>query len=423
MVDEVDQHRFDNQRSDYLTAQAACQQLQVKRATLYAYASRGLIRSVAGPRGRARLYDREDVERLRARSRARSGHAPVAAGALRWGEPVLESAITAISGEGPRYRGQLAVELARRDHAYESVAELLWSGELPECSPAWEPPSRADLRLTRALRGAWRPDTTALPALLTLLPTLAASDAQRFDLPDAAEHTRARRALQLMAVTLAWWRGARSFARPEREPYARLVARALGAAAPAQAERAVDRALIVSADHELNVSTFAARVVASSGADLYSCLAAALAGLSGPLHGGACDRVEALLDEVRSPRSAERVIAARTQRGQHIPGFGHPLYPSGDPRAVPLLELALAAPDPHPTLTSLLAIWRAMRRLGRPEPTIDFALVAVALALGMPRGSASALFALGRSAGWVAHVLEQRRAGFLLRPRALYVGP
>jgi citrate synthase len=191
---------------------------------------------------------------------------------------------------------------------------------------------------------------------------------------------------------------------------------------PGQAREAINLTLVLTADHELNASTFAARVVASTGADLYACVTGALAALSGPRHGALSDRVEALLDEVGEPGRARDVIALRTSRGESIPGFGHPLYPTGDPRAPPLLEVARRVAGKRSGLGVALAVLSAMERARREPPNLDFGLVAVVRALGLPRGSAAALFALGRTAGWVAHALEQREAGYLLRPRAEYIG-
>jgi citrate synthase len=196
----------------------------------------------------------------------------------------------------------------------------------------------------------------------------------------------------------------------------------LGARPTARAIATVDATLVVCADHELNASTFAARVAASTGSDLYACITAALATLSGPLHGGASDRVEALLDEVKTPDRAGRVLSERARRGDAVPGFGHPLYPSGDPRGTLLLEGARRLESKSARLDTLLAVVRAMRRAGAPEPNLDVGLVAVRAALGLAPGSAAALFAIGRCAGFVAHVLEQRSSGKLLRPRARYVG-
>src|SRR5690349_15198038 len=128
-MSNIDQDRFNNQYKDFLTAREAAELIDVKLATLYAYVSRGLVRSIASEAGRGRLYARQDLEHLRARHDARSGHGPVAAAALRWGEPVLDSAITLINDRGLYYRGQSAVGLARDGVSYEQVAELLWTGQ------------------------------------------------------------------------------------------------------------------------------------------------------------------------------------------------------------------------------------------------------------------------------------------------------
>jgi citrate synthase len=188
-------------------------------------------------------------------------------------------------------------------------------------------------------------------------------------------------------------------------------------------QRALDAALVTSADHELNASTFAVRVAASTGADLYACMAAGLAALSGPRHGGACDRIEALVAETGRPERAAEIVRERFRRGETVPGFGHPLYPDGDPRGRLLLDEARRLSGrPGPALRTLFALVEAMRRAEREAPTVDVGLVALSSALGLPGGTAAGLFAIGRTAGWIAHALEQRSAGFLLRPRARYIG-
>jgi citrate synthase len=198
------------------------------------------------------------------------------------------------------------------------------------------------------------------------------------------------------------------------------VLRALGVPPRARATAAVDRALVLLADHELNVSTFAARVAASAHADPYAAVLAGLSALSGPRHGGVTDRVEALLLEVEALGGASRVVHERERRGELVPGFGHPFYPGGDPRARMLLETAQTLPGRSRTAAAAFALVEAMAEAGRAAPNVDMALVTLRAALGLPRGAAAGLFAVGRCAGWIAHVLEQYAAGFLLRPRARY---
>ena len=151
-------------------------------------------------------------------------------------------------------------------------------------------------------------------------------------------------------------------------------------------------------------------------------ITAALATISGPRHGAACDRVEQLVREVATADRASATLREKAQRGELIPGFGHPLYPAGDPRTPPLLAAANALAPKDPRVATIRAIVKAMRTAGRGEPTIDFGLVAIATALKLPSGTASALFGLGRMAGWIAHAREQRASHTLLRPRARYIG-
>ncbi|MDC0716560.1 citrate synthase family protein [Nannocystis bainbridge] len=405
----------------FLSGEQAAALLGVKRATLYAYASRGLVRSEPGGPGRGRRYSRDDLERLKARSDARSGHAAVAAGALRWGEPVLESALTAIDPAGPRYRGRPAVDLAATC-SFEAVAELLWTGGLPERAPQW---SVSGLGLRLASLGALLPEAAApLVTLALAVPALGAADPDRFDATPGPELVRARALLVRMAALAGAGQGD-ARVRPalaERDVAGALLV-SLGAPATPRARQAMARALVLSADHELNASAFAVRVAASAGADLYACVSAGLATLSGPRHGGMGERVEALVTEVGKPERARAVVRERARRGEEVPGFGHPLYPDGDPRAAALLAAAHEHAPRSPKVRAVQAIVDAMRDAGREPANFDVGLVALGAALGLPPRTSVAIFAVGRAAGWLAHAFEQRAAGFLLRPRARYVGP
>jgi citrate synthase len=426
-VANIDQRRFVNQRRAYLSGREAAALLGIKRETLYAYASRGLVRSEPSPQGRERRYLRDDLERLKVRHDARAGHGPVAAGALRWGEPVLSSALTSIDRAGPLYRGRPALELAEKA-SFEAVAELLWASDPPAPAflvrpvPAWRA-GGVGVRtapLAKLLPDGARP----LSALLLGVPAIAAADPERFDAAPIADQQRARALILRMAALLALTSEKGRAAEALREgSVARAFLLSLGARGGARAERAIDRALILSADHELNASAFTVRIAASAQADLYACVSAGLATLSGPRHGGACDRVEALVAEAGRPEAARAVIHDRAGRGESIPGFGHPLYPDGDPRAAALLACVRDLDRKSLALRTVFALAEAMRDTGREAPALDLGLVALAISLGLPAGAATALFAIGRTAGWIAHAFEQRAQGFLLRPRAHYIGP
>lgn len=407
---------------EWVTTQEATKLLGVKRETLYAYASRGLVRSAAvgGKGARGRVYNRDDLDRLRARSQARAGHGPVAASALRWGEPVLETSIGSITPRGPIYRGRVAVELAREGASFEDVCSLLWGAP-------FRPEADLDARRLGApvahLRALLRPHAEPFDGMLVTAGILAAAEQHAEPSLDVAR-SRAAALMRRLVAACGLVGGADAIpASLEAETTARALLVALGGRTTASSIAAVTEALVVTADHELNPSTFAARVAASAGASLPACTMAALAALSGPLHGGATARVEAFVAEVARPERGAAAVGGRLARGESVPGFGHPLYPDGDPRGARLLEVAQRVGAKTRGVRILVSVVNAMDLVARERPTLDLGLVALSAALGLPRGAPLAIFACARVAGWIAHALEQRSAGFILRPRARYVGP
>jgi citrate synthase len=185
----------------------------------------------------------------------------------------------------------------------------------------------------------------------------------------------------------------------------------------------LDAALVLLADHELAASTVAARVAASVRADPYAVVSAGLATVSGTLHGGASLGIEALLDEIDRPELAATVVGDRLRRGERLRGFGHRLYPDGDPRAGFLLARLRATAAGSPRMAVVDALLEATTRRGLPEPNVDLALAALAHVTAMTRGAAEAIFAVARTAGWVAHALEEYGRNIPIRPRAVYTGP
>lgn len=425
-------------RRTFLTAAEAAAALGVRLPTLYAYVSRGLLRSEPGAGGRGHRYPAADVEALRQRSAMRRDPPRAVRQALDWGAPVLDSALTLIAGGRLFYRGEDAVELARRGESLERVAALLWLGRLDAPLPAPAPWRLAVLpRLEPELTAsrAWRP----FQRMQAWLPLATAEDPGAYDLRPAAVVAAGAWLLQLLATLAAGTtRGLGGPpAAPERMRAAAVLAHAWAPAAgagidatdanaAAELARLLDLALVLSADHELNVSAFTARCVASAGAPPQAAVAAGLEALGGVRHGGQTERVEALLAELAAPASGGTIrdrLAARLRRGEEIPGFGHRLYVEGDPRARLLLDV-VAARRPVPPVAELAAeVAAAAFDLLHERPNLDFGLVTLAQALGLPAGAPMALFAVGRSAGWIAHVLEQIADGRLIRPRARYVGP
>ena len=385
-----------------MTSEDACALLGVKRPTLYSYVSRGLIQVAHEPGVKRRLYVADDVRRVAARSAARRGHAPVAAGALRWGEPVLDTSVSAVGEQGVFYRGHLVTSLVEQRVGFERVADLLWQADDGE-------PWTVATAVPRLSAG--RP--------LDRMLELAAWWSFRREAPDGAGAAgRGEARAWLGAAAAALVPGA---ARGKGSLAARL-ARALGL--PASASEAIDAALVLTCDHELNASTFAARIAASTGASLVACVGAALYVFTGHRHGGACDRVADLIDElpVRPVTLATR-LRERVAGGASLPGFGHHLYPDGDPRSAPLLALSARHAVDLPALARMERVADAVHTQTGLRPSVDFALVALVRSLALPDAMAAGLFALGRTAGWLAHAMEQRLEPALLRPRARYVGP
>jgi citrate synthase len=395
----------------FMTSHEAARTLNVKLATVYAYAAKGLLRPHAGRGpGRRSLYLREEVVRLKQRAAARAGHTAVAAGALRWGEPVLDSAITRIDTEaGPLYRGQSAIELSRR-RRFEEVAELLFSGVATTGFP-WTTPLRPPIGRAPFDVLSW---CTHVLSLLALRMPLAPNPEQ--------EITQGRQAVRFLVAALAA-DGVRRRAALSANTVAQSLSLALTGVFPSPLqEKALNAVLILSADHELNASTFAARVAAGAGAPLLACLVSAMATLSGPLHGSSVLRIETLIEEVERT-SVKRTIESRLARGEAFPGFDAGPYLNGDPRTGPLLELARNLARRSARLRRMAGLVRNLERVTGLTPSIDFGFVAMAEAFGLSPRFGACFFAVGRMAGWIAHVLEHRTSGVHIRPRARYVGP
>ncbi|MFT3841233.1 MAG: citrate synthase [Myxococcaceae bacterium] len=402
-----------------MTAREAARLLGVKLTTLYSYAARGLLGAGAnrGPGHQAR-YPKASVLRLKTRADARSGHAAVAGGALQWGEPVLDTSITQLTPEGPRYRGHLATQLARDGRRFEEVAELLWRDSF-EAGSGWRAPlTRLDGLSPLAKRGA------PLPTVIAASSWIGLEEGGRISLQPEVELSRARVLIRQLAACVGLAHGAdRASQAAKQESISSTVFFALKGQAPIELQsKALERALVVLADHELNASTFAARVAAGVGAGLHACVTAALSTLSGIRHGGAADRAEAMAEQALT-RGARAVVQERLAFKDSLPGFDAGAYPLGDPRTSPLMEAALELAPKDARLKTLDELRRVVREDTGAHAAVDFGLVSVSWALGLPTGSPSVLFALARTAGWVAHVLEQRGAGTTIRPRARYLPP
>lgn len=376
--------------SDWIDAPAASALLGVRRQTLYAYASRGLVR-VQSDEGDARrsLYHRRDVEGLAVKHRRPRARASVAAEAIRWGDPVLNTAISGVR-EGMLYYGGLsATECADRMSLEDVTAHHLRLDSF-ETAPVDRFDLETDPVLLRPLNFLARSAAAGIPM----------QGRDRSDISDDASQMMAGMATAMLGYT-------------GDGPIHERFAEAWGL--KGHAKDSVRRALVLLSDHELNPSTFAVRVCASTGASLAAALLAGFATLTGPRHGGVAERARSAI-RATGEGSVALTNFLSTQGGNspYAFGYGHPLYPDGDPRAAHLLNRQDAS----------TSAGRAQMRLSAKlnlHPNIDAALAVLSEDHNLPDQAGFALFSVGRLSGWVAHAIEQVETGQIIRPRANYL--
>jgi|SRR5262245_10773452 len=397
--------------TEWITAAEAAQRLGVKQASLYSYVSRGVLSRRKSEGSRESLFSALEVEGLARRGRPR--RSPGAT------ELVIETQVTEITGNQLRYRGFDAIELAR-DRDFEDVAGLLWTGT-PDSDRPWRATDAAVAAASSA-QSALPPGTLPLERLQVIVPALAAADPLRLHLDPPAVMAAGRGLIAGMTDSLRAARpgSGRSAGASIAE---RLVVRLCPAEPSPGLVRALRAAMVLLADHELAASTLAARVAASMRADPYAVVATGLGAVGGALHGGASFGAEVMLRSAAHPDEAARVVGDLLRRGERIPGFGHFVYRGSDPRAVLLMDLVREAAAGSERLAVADAVIAEASRRALPEPNIDFALAALATVTEMIAGGGEAVFAIARTAGWIAHALEEYARGTPIRPRGIYTGP
>jgi len=408
---------------DYVTREEAIQALQIKPATLYSYVSRGLLRRIKDRDLRRSMYLQEDIDRLKARRPGQPVKADAAAKALRWGEPVASTSITRLDSSGPYYRNRQAIDLARSGATFEAVAHLLFTGLWQPAVEAWpqvETPADTLKTLNSAGKNIEAVDFSKVVARAVLSLGMQGRGAKEL----AGEGAEPERLIiQTLAGCLGYLSSHSRFVpRRDGESIAAQVLRAAACRPSDEAVAAINEMLIVLADHELASATFAARTAASTHSDLYCCVSAALCAHAGSATVAATFAVDEHVFHSLSKRNWNQMHALVKQRGTTLFGFNHPLYPNGDPRADYLLDLVSRLKPAAPKVPTVLRFLEQARTESAVLPGIAVALAVFARALGMPSGAASALWIISRSAGWIAHALEQRTQGYMLRPRARYVG-
>jgi citrate synthase len=348
----------------------------------------------------------------------------------------LESRICFIDGKEGRliYDGYDIRDLARYS-TFEEVAYLLWYGRLPTRGQLTE--LRERLASLRALPEPLADRIDSMPADANPMDVLrtAVSELALFEpeetRPGPSSIGGAQRLTAVLPTIIGQYHRRRAGlpplrARTDLSPAA-YVLYALLDREPTELEaRCLDVALILHADHELNASTFSARVTASTLSDLYSAVTSAVGTLKGPLHGGANERVMEMLDEIRTPDRAEELVKARLARHERIMGFGHRVYKVEDPRATILREWSRRMGEEKGDLhyyEILRAVEAVVHREKGLYPNLDLYSGSVYTLMGIPHDLFTPLFAASRVAGWTAHVLEEYQDLRLIRPTARYVGP
>jgi citrate synthase len=374
--------------ANWITAEEAQARLGVKLQTLYAYASRGLVATSSDPDDpRRSLYSAEDIMRLALRkSRGRQGPQP-SEPALGWIEPGVSSSVAAVSDGRLFYRGRDVAALAE-SATLEETARLLWQADDEDPFLGLAPHPLTAVGADPRARA------------FSLLAHRAAHD--------PAASGRAENALKREAASVLTDLVDAVCGQARNGPLHDRLAKAWRVEG-LKADM-IRRALVLAADQELNAASLAVRVSASTGAPLAASALVGLATFAGPLHGGMTAQVSGFMAEARRTSDPRMAAMQRLAQGLDVPGFGHPLFPAGDPRARAMAAAITYADD-------ISGIARAAEAVTGVAPNLDFALVAMSRTLGLPGDAPFAMMVVARTTGWLAHALEQRAAGEQLQPR------
>jgi citrate synthase len=395
----------------------AARRLGVKPETLYAYVSRGLLSSRRAAGGRGSTFDPAEVAALTGRGRPAPPAQSGAGGAdFGWGR--VRTGITLIDPDRYYFRGVDAVALAEA-YAYEEVTEWLWTGVLRR-GVRFTAPAQP-LAAARGAVGALPAGSGPMDRIRVAAVAAASADPLRFDLSPEAVLGTARSLIPTLVDALP------PVGQPHRgtDPLARRLWSRLTALPAHEASlRALDAALVLLIDHDLAASTLAARVAASARAHPYAVVCAGLGALDGPLHGQASALAHRMLTDVLERGGAGPVVAGHLRDGRPVPGLGHRLYRAEDPRAGLLLTLLGDVPTAAPALAAARDVITTTARHAELHPNIDLALAVLSVSCAMPAEAGETVFAVARTAGWIAHALEEYDERPLrMRPTGTYDGP
>ena len=392
--------------TEFIDADEAAGRLGIKKATLYAYVSRGQLTRQKAVDGRHSLFDSDEVDALsRGRRRPLRGELGIA----------IESGITRVHLDHFGFRGQAIDTLV--DRPFTEVAMHIWALDGPSRLPA-VPPALSEQ--VAAVRDGFAADAFFIDRLRAAVPLAASSDPFRSDLSKPAVVGAGQLIIATMLASLPPQRSAKKTADVAEQLWVRLSPRK-----PREADiAALNTALVVLIDHGLATSTFAARVAASVRGDAYSVVVAGLGAVGGVLHGAASSQVHRLFQRANELGSGTSAVGEILRRGELVPGFGHAVYKAGDPRFTLLDNRVRKAFGSDPRFAHIGEIHAAVATRSRVLPNIDFALGALTYLSDMPADAGEAIFALSRTAGWLAHALEEYdEEPMRFRPQARYVGP
>ena len=387
-----------------LTAAEAAARLGVKRATLYAYVSRGLIHRRVAMDGRTSIFDSQEVESFRSGRRRRTD------GQL---DAVLTTALTRVDDHSLTIRGENLVELVKGGASYEAIVELLWGGRA-----TWDldPDAR---KAVQQVQSALPVSSSSLDRLRATVATMSAIDPLRFDLTPGAVHIAGSALLEALVVGLPLRGRDQSSGGLSDMLWPRLTSRR-----PTAATRdALNAAMALLVDHGLAASTFGVRIAASVRGDPYSIASTGLGVVGGTLHGAASRGVHDLLENAYETRDIAGSAGETYRRQGANPGFGHTVYRVADPRYVALMVRIEAAWERHSRLETVRAVRAYIEERTGAIPNVDLALGSLTWLADMDPDAGEAIFAIARTAGWIAHAVEEYDEEPLrFRPRARYVG-
>ncbi|MFD3453148.1 citrate/2-methylcitrate synthase [Streptomyces sp. NPDC058691] len=405
-----------------LTTRQAAERLGVKPETVYAYVSRGLLDSRRAPDGRGSTFDAREVDALVHRTRRpaqrHSGDGAAGGTGNATGVGAVRTGITLIDGDHCWFRGVDATALAER-HRFEEAADWLWTGEMTPGTRFTAP--REALAAARRAVAALPGHSAAMDRLRAAAVAMAAADPLRFDLAPEAVVGVGRTLIPVLVDALP---AAGQEHRGEGPLAWRLWSRLTARPADEASLRVLDAALVLLIDHDLAASTLAVRVAASARAHPYAVVSAGLGALDGPLHGAASGLAHRMLAEVLEQGSAAVVVAGHLRTGRSVPGLGHRLYPREDPRAAMLFRLLQDVPHAAPALGAAREVVATASRDTPLHANVDLALAVLSVSCGMRPEAGETVFSVARTAGWIAHALEEYEESPLrMRPSGHYVGP